>query len=465
MEKEQFDLVIIGSGVGGYVAAIRASQRGAKVALIEEKELGGTCLNRGCIPSKALIASAESVRNVKEAGKHGIAVSSFSINYAAMKERKDRVVERLRRGLESLITSNKITVFKGRGKLISENEIKVLGSDKIITAEKIILATGSEPRALPSAPFDYKRIHDSTSMLEITELPKSIIIIGGGIIGSEFASLHAELGVEVTVVELLPMILSTEGKEVSDAVHLSFKKRGIRVELNAAVQKVTASGDKGVTVTLNDGRELSAEMALIAVGRKLNTDDIGLEKAGVIVDKSGAIPVNERMETNVSHIYAIGDITAKWLLAHVASHQGVVAADNATGYPAKMHYNAVPSVTFTHPEAGTVGLTIEKAKSLGFDAKIGKFPFQALGRSQATMETEGFAQVVIDKKTGAILGAQVVGSGAQALISEMTLAISGELTVETIAETIHAHPTTPEAWHEASLAALGMVLHLPKVGT
>ncbi len=461
MEKEKFDAAVIGSGPGGYVAAIRLAQRGRKVALIEEREAGGTCLNRGCIPSKALIASSEVVRSLKGAASHGISVSDYVINYAAMKERKDKVVERLRRGLEGLFASNQITFFKGRGKLTSKTEIKILGPEKLIEAEKIILATGSEPFSLPSLVCDYKQVHDSTSLLEMTVLPKKLLIVGGGIIGCEFASLYNALGVQVTVIELLPRILSTEGKEISDAILLAFKKQGIQVEVNARVLS-SSKNASGVTLKLEDSREFEGDAVLVSVGRKLNSADVGLEKAGVAVDAKGAIVVDNQMRTSVDNIYAIGDVTGKWLLAHVASHQGIVAADNASGHPCTMHYNAVPSVIFTHPEVGTVGMTLEKALEAGHDAKIGKFPFQALGRAQATQETDGFAQVVIDKKTGEILGAQVVGASASTLIAEMTLAISSELVADSIANTIHAHPTMSEAWQEAALASLGMVLHLPK---
>lgn len=459
--KKKFDIAVIGGGPGGYVAAIRAAQRGLSVALIEEREMGGTCLNRGCIPSKTLIANAEILRKVKQASLYGIQVTEVSFDYAAMKTRKDQVVEKIRRGLEGLIASNQITVFRGFGKFVSEHELKVIGKDEaLIEASSIIIATGSEPRELPGCPFDYKVVHDSTSLLNITHLPKKLLIIGGGVIGCEFACLHAEFGVDVTVVELLPSIISSEGKNVSDVLAASMKKKGIKIETNVAVTKVENNG-KEAAVTLADGRVFDADMVLVSVGRKMNTDKIHLEKAGVIVEKNGTIQVNDAMQTTVSHIYAIGDITGKWILAHVASHQGLVAADNAAGHHSKMNYNAVPSVIFTHPEIGTIGLTLERAIEEGYDATLGKFPFQALGKSQATLETEGFAQIVVDKKTGQIIGAQIVGHSASALIAEMAVAISNELTVDSISETMHAHPTIAEAWLEAALFAADLPLHLP----
>ncbi len=461
MEKEMFDVIVIGGGPGGYVAAIRAAQRGAKTALIEAKEMGGTCLNRGCIPSKALISNADALRKVKEAKQFGIDIPSFTFNYQAMKERKDKVVEKIRKGLDGLILSNKIKVFRGFGKFESENVVKVVGADNaFLEAKNIIIATGSEARSLPDFPFDYTLIHDSTSFLNLTEVPKKLVVIGGGVIGCELASLHHELGSDVTIVEILPQILSTEGKNVADFLASSFKKQGIKIEVNTSVVSIVKNG-KTATLNLKDGRTLEADAVLISVGRKNNTDNIGIEKTGVLVEKNGAILTNDRMQTNIPHIYAIGDITGIWVLAHTASHQGLVASDNITGHAAKMSDKAVPTVTFTHPELASVGLTLEKAIAAGYDAVIGKFPFQALGRSQASMETDGFTQIVISKSTGQILGAQVVGYSASTLIAEMALAINNELTVDAVADTIHAHPTLSEAWMEAALQAEDLPLHLP----
>lgn len=461
MERQIFDCAVIGGGPGGYVAAIRAAQRGLKTALIEVREMGGTCLNRGCIPSKALIANAEILRKVREANLYGISVGSLSFNYEEMKKRKDQVVQKIRKGLEGLIAANKITVFNGFGRFISPHEIAITGKDEaILEAAKIIIATGSEPREMPAFPFDYQRIHDSTSLLDITELPKKLIIVGGGVIGCEFASLHRAFDVDVTIIELLPTILSTEGKPLADVLAASLRKQGIKIETNATVEKIELK-EKGVAVQLADKRVFEADMALVAVGRKFNTDRIGLEKTGIVTNANGTISTNQQMQTNVPHIFAIGDITGKWLLAHSASHQGLVAADNAAGIASQMHDNAVPSVIFTHPEVGSVGLTLERAIEAGYDAVIGKFPFQALGKSQASIETEGFAQIVTEKKTGQILGAQVVGHQAATLIAEMAVAIANELTVQSINETVHAHPTISEAWMEAAFLAEGLPLHFP----
>jgi dihydrolipoamide dehydrogenase len=460
-QKQRFDIAVIGSGPGGYPAAIKAAQNGKTVALIEAKETGGTCLNRGCIPSKTLIASAEVLHKIKEAEAFGITVGQVSFDYSKMVDRKDSVVGHIRKSLEGLIASNKITLINGYGKLTSANTIKVIGKDNVeITADKIIIATGSEPRNIAAFPFDYKKIHDSTSLLEMRTLPKKIAIVGGGIIGCEFASLYSILGVDVTILEMLPRIIPMEAEEASEALTKAFKNKGIKIETGIAVEGIDTSGN-GVKVNLSGGKSVSADIALVAVGRKLNTSDIGLEKAGVIVLDNDMIAVNEKMETSTPGIYAIGDIASKWWLAHVATHQGIVAASNATGHPMQMNYNSIPSVIFTTPEIATVGMSLEQAQKKGYKATIGSFPFQALGKSQAALQTDGFAQIVLDKTTGQVLGAQVVGHEASTLIAEMAIVITNELTVECITETIHAHPTVAEAWMEAAFLGEDAPLHWP----
>jgi dihydrolipoamide dehydrogenase len=460
-EMKNFDVVVLGGGPGGYPAAIRAAQSGKSVALIEAKELGGTCLNRGCIPSKTLIANAEVLQRIKESEEFGIVVGNLSFDYAKMVQRKNQIVNGLRKSLEGLILANKITLIQGFGKFSAPKIIKVSGKDScLVKGEKIIIATGSEPRDMPAFPFDYKKIHNSTSLLDLEELPESLAIIGGGVIGCEFASVFSMLGVKVTILELMPRLLPMESPVVSSALTRAFKKNGIAMEMSVPVQSIDTTA-KGVTVKIAGGRSIEADMVLVSVGRTLNTSAIGLEAAGIKTDENGLIPVNDKMETQVPGIYAIGDIASKWWLAHVASHQGLVAASNATGTTAHMSYNAVPSVIFTHPEIGTVGLSLEQATEQGYQATVGAFPFQALGKSQAAYQTEGFAQIVIDKRTGQILGAQVVGHEASTLIAEMAVAITNELTIESITETIHAHPTIAEAWLEAALIANNYPLHFP----
>lgn len=460
-EKQIFDVVVIGSGPGGYVAAIKASQRGKKVAVIEKGDLGGVCLNVGCIPTKTLLANAEIMHKIKHAEDFGITAGPVSFDFAKMKQRKDGVVDKLRKGVGMLFQANGITLFRGAAEFMSPQELKVKGQDNLIVrGEKIIIATGSEPLDIPAFPCDGEKIFNSTTILDWSSLPKTLVVIGGGYIGCEFASLYAEFGVKVIVLEALPSIIMMQGKAVSEALTAAFKKKGIDVRTNVFVEKVEKTSS-GAIVKLKDQSTVECDAVLVSVGRKVVSKQLGLDKAGVLVDDKGAIPVNERMETNVPGIYAIGDVTGKVMLAHVASHQGIVAGACATGQDASMHYEAVPAVIFTHPEIATVGMTLEQAAEAGHQAIAGKFPFQALGKSIAAMETDGFAQVVLDKKTGQILGAQVVGDQASVLIAQMALAIANELTVDCLTDTIHAHPTVAEAWLEAALIANEAPINFP----
>ena len=460
-DYQQFDLIVIGGGPGGYVAAIRAAQQGANVALVEARWMGGSCLNVGCIPTKTLLAGAAVVNKIRHADEFGVKVGEMEIDFAKMTDRKDGVVTGIRTSLEGLIKADGITIVRGWAKLDGPNEVKVLGDEPaVLRAEKIILATGSEPKNMAAFPFDPPLVHSSTSILELRELPGSLAVIGGGVIGCEAACLYAELGVKVTVLEMLPTILSTEPADNAKAVAQALSAQGIEIHTEVMVEGIDKT-DSGVTVRVKDREPVAADMALVAIGRTMNTDNLGLEKVGIGIDRMGYINVNEKMETSVPGIYAIGDITGKYLLAHVASHQGIVAADNAMGGSTEMHYNAVPSIVYTHPESGTVGMTLEQARDAGIDASVGRFPFSVLGRNLAENETEGFAQVVIDKKTGAILGAQAVAHEAGTLIAQMTEAVANELTVECLEETIHAHPTSSEAWLEATLMAAGRPIHLP----
>lgn len=460
-ERKKHDVAVIGSGPGGYVAAIRAAQLGKSVALIEKDLLGGCCLNVGCIPTKTLLSSASLLHQVKRAKEFGITTGPISFHYDQMKKRKDQVIGKIRTGLEGLIRSNKITIYRGAAQFEAPKLLKVMGQDSLyIEAENIIIATGSIPLDVRAFPCDHERILNSTSILELTEAPKSLAIVGGGYIGCEFASLFAELGTKVTILEALPTILAAQGSQIAQFMTKTFTAKGVEIQTNVMVKSIENRGT-GVLITLADGKTIHADFALVSVGRKVYTEGLGLEKAGLKTTDRGFIETDSHMETEVRGLYAIGDVTGKWMLAHVASHQGIVAANNACGIESDIHYEAVPAVVFTSPEIATVGMTLEQAQKAGFDAIAGSFPFAALGKAQASMDTEGFAQVISDKKTGQILGAVVIGHEASNLIAEMALAIQNELTLESVIETIHAHPTIAEAWHEAALIAKETPINFP----
>lgn len=461
METKRHDIVVIGSGPGGYIAAIRAAQLGKSVGLIEKGALGGTCLNVGCIPSKTLISNASVYHQIKRAAEFGIHVDSVSIDYAKMKQRKDHVVTKIRGGLEGLIKANKISIYRGSAQFESPTQIKIVGQDNLyLDADQIIIATGSVPAEIRAFPCDHKRILNSTSALEVTELPQSIAIVGGGYIGCEFASLFSELGVKVTILEALPSILSPQGAAISQFMTRTYRAKGVDVEVGVKVEAIENKGSH-VHVRKGDGTILDADLAIISVGRRVYTEGLMLEKAGLSVNERGWIETNDKMETSVPGIYAIGDVTGKFMLAHVASHQGVVAASNAAGVESVMHYEAIPAVIFTDPEIAMVGMTLEEAEAKGYATTQGSFPFQALGKAQAAIDTVGYSQIIADKKTGQILGATVIGHEASNLIAEMALAIQNELTLDSVIDTIHAHPTLAESWHEAALMAADRPLNFP----
>lgn len=460
----QYDVAIIGSGPGGYPAAIRLAQGGKKVLLIEGTEVGGTCLNRGCIPTKTLLANASVLHTIQMADQYGIRVGSVEVDWSSMMARKNEVVKKLRSSLESLLASNGIQIMKGYASFVSPHELQVVsqnGSRAVIKAKEIIIASGSEPKDMKQFPFDTTHVFSSTSLLEIQKLPSSLIIIGGGVIGCEFASLFADLSVSITVVEALDRILPLECETVSSYLTKSFTKRGIKVHTSTMVQSIQKKKDgSGIQVVTNNG-VLEGACALVSVGRSLQLEGLQLEKAGVRVDK-GMIFVDETMKTSEPHIYAIGDAVGKSMYAHVATHQGLVAASNILGERAVMHYNAVPGVIFTRPEIATVGMSFETAKKNGYVVSLNSYPLQGLGKAQAEMHTEGFAQLVVEDRTGRILGAQIIGHDAGNLLSEITLAITNELTIESIIETIHAHPTLSEVWMESAFIQQNRPLHFPK---
>lgn len=464
-EKTHYDLIIVGAGPGGYVAAIKAAQQNGKIrkiALVEKSEVGGVCLNAGCIPTKTLLTHAHVLHTVQNAADFGITTGDVHFDYEKIKTRKDNVIKTIRKNLENLILANRIEILKGNAEFVGFKEIKVKGTyNGIISADNIIIATGSVPSESLDFPCDHRYIFNSSSILELKDLPKTLAIVGGGYIGCEFASLFTHFGVKVTLLEALPVLIISQGKSLSTALTASLKNQGVEVETGTTIQAIDICHEKVHLRLTGKSSNLVVEKVLMAIGRKTVSSDLHLEQTGVLVNEKGSISVNDKMETNVPGIYAIGDITGKTMLAHVASHQAIVAALNIAGIESKMDYTVIPSVIFTLPEIATVGLTLEQALEKGYSAKEGKFPFQALGKAIASKETEGFAQIVIDEITGQILGAQIFGSSASCLIEEMALAIKNELTIECIIETIHPHPTLSEIWLEAAFLAINQPLHYP----
>lgn len=458
MQNENYDVVVIGGGPGGYSAAIKAAQLGKKTALIEKDNLGGTCLNVGCIPTKILIANAKKYANVKDLINQNIISANLnSLNYSKIKEKKDFTISKMRKGIEGLLQSNKVTLIRGKGKIISNNSISI-DNEKTIFADNIIIATGSQSLSLPHIKIDKKLIHNSSSILEIETLPKSIIIVGGGYIGCEFATIFNLLDVKVTIVEALDSILQAQGNNISTAITKAFKTKGIDLLTKTKVISHTPSLNS-VTVNLDNNSSISADMLLIVTGRKPNINNI--DESINIETENNAIKTNEKMQTNIPNIYAIGDVNGKWMLAHTASHEAIVAAYNACGIEKFMSYNEIPSVVFTNPEIATVGLLPEQALDNNYDIIIGNYPYLALGKALADSKTEGFAQIIAEKKSKKILGAQVIGNEASSIISEMTLAISKNMTLEDIFDTIHPHPTTSEIWLEAAAIAMDQPLNYP----
>jgi len=456
----RYDLVVIGSGPGGYVAALRASQLGLKAAVVERDALGGVCLNRGCIPTKALCHSAELFAAIRHADAVGIHASDVSLDFAAMMANKDAVVRKLNSGVAFLLKRAKVDVVGGTGRLAGRRQVAVAlsdGGETTLEADRIIVATGSEPARPGYIPFDSPRVMTSDEALGLAELPESVFILGGGYIGCEFASIFAQLGSRVTVVEMLDGLLPLMDPDVGTAIAKAFKKLRIKVHTGTKMESLDAT-DAGVTATLEGGKTVEASYALICVGRRMLSDGLGLDEVGVEVE-DGAIVIDEHCETSVAGIYAIGDVTGKMQLAHVASAQGIVAAECAAGQDSTIDYRCVPAAVFTNPEVGNVGLTEPEAAEAGHQVKTAVFPLQALGRAIALGETAGFAKVVADERTGEVLGVHLVGPHASDVIAEGALAIGLEATVSELATTIHAHPTLPEAVMEAARSWLGQDIH------
>jgi dihydrolipoamide dehydrogenase len=459
--NKKYDLAVIGGGPGGYVAAIKAQQLGLKTVLLEKYRVGGTCLHVGCIPTKALISGAQVYSMIHAAKQFGIEVGSVSFDYHKMKERKDKVISEVWKGLIGLVASHGVDVLSGMATFLSPNTLKVVGdTQEIIAFDRAIIATGSKSAEIPLFPVDKHKVHDSSSILEITKLPQHLIILGGGYIGCEFASLFSQLGVKVSIVEFLDGLVLSQGGTVSKYLQKSFEKQKIDLYLKTKMESIDTKG-AGVTASLSNGTKLTGDMLLVCVGRSPFTDGLQAEKAGVFLNERGFIPVNHSLETSQKGIFAIGDVIGGAMLAHVASYEGIIAARNCAGENIKVDYNSVPAVIFTDPEIATVGLTEEEAKKQGYDVASSQFPHVALGKAVASAHKEGFSEILFDKKSHKILGATLIGYESGNMISEMAVAIRNELTIECIAETIHPHPTFGETWMELAHLAEGHPIHLP----
>jgi dihydrolipoamide dehydrogenase len=462
---EQFDVAVIGGGPGGYVAAIRCAQLGKKTVLVENRDLGGTCLNRGCIPTKTLLHTAELYDEVRSHGKElGLDAGGLAVDYAALAARKDAVTGKLRRGIESLVKGRKITLVKGRAVLAAGKTFTVedpSGTAVKYAAGDIIVATGCEPAAIPVPGADLPVVLNSDAVLSLAQAPESAVIIGGGVIGVEFATLFNALGKKITIIEMLPKILNGMDDSVCAAMTKALAKRGVEIHTSAKLLEIKAAGKTGAVCYYEEGgakKEASGEIVIMAVGRRPVTKALGLEAAGVACER-GFITVDERMATNVPGIWAIGDVTGKIQLAHAASAQGLVAAANIAGKTAKMSYNIIPACVYTNPEIASVGMTEESAKAAGLPLKIGSFPAAANGRSMIMNANDGFVKIITHAETGEILGAHIMAGRATDMIGEIAALMKAEGTVEELADTIHAHPTISEMIMEAAHDVEGLCCH------
>jgi dihydrolipoamide dehydrogenase len=454
------DVAVVGTGPGGYVAAIRCAQLGLSVAAVEDDRPGGVCLNWGCIPTKALLRNAEVVHLFERAADFGIRLSGFEADYAEAVQRSRRVADRMAKGVEFLFRKNKITLVPGRGTLKSPTRVEVKGSEgtRGIEARFVILATGSEPRSLPGVAIDEQRVISSNGAVRNEARPKSLVVIGAGAVGVEFADIFSSYGTEVTLLEALSRILPIEDEEVSSQLSRTLSRRGITQKVGVKVTAVKP-GAKSVTIETDGGR-LEAEQVLMAVGRAAKVAGLGLDTVGVQVER-GFVKVSPRMETSVKGVYAIGDMAGAPLLAHKAMAEGVVAAEAIAGRdPRPVDYGNVPSCTYCRPQVASIGLTEARAREGGREVTVGKFPFTASGKAVALGDTDGFVKVVADKKTGEILGVHIIGPEATEIIHEFAVGRTLEATLDELIHTIHAHPTLSEAALEATLAALGQAIHI-----
>ncbi len=453
-----YDIIVVGGGPGGYVAAIKGAQLGKKVALVEDIRLGGTCLNRGCIPTKALYRSSYVGKLIKDASEFGFDVDGYKVNYPRIKARKDEIVNNLVSGIEALIKANKIDFFHGKGIFLDGNTVQVEGVDEPLKAEKTIIATGSKPFVPPILGANLPGVITSDEILEIDTLPKRLAVIGGGVVGTEFAGIFAQLGVEVTLIEMLPRILFNFDEELVRRLNVFIKKSGVNILASAKVSKIDQleTGLKISVETKKGVEELEVDMCLMAGGRRPNLK--GLENLDLTLKQNGGILTNEKMETSIPDVYAIGDCTGGIMLAHVASTEAMVAAENIAGKKSIMDYTCVPSVVFTYPELSSVGLTEELCKEQGVEYKVSKFNFAANGKALAEGEPEGTVKIIANNDN-IIIGVHILGPHSSDLIAEGALAVRNKLKAEDIYRTIHAHPTLAETFAEAAHGIDGDIIH------
>jgi len=458
----EYDMVIIGAGPGGYVAAIRAAQLGMKTAVVERDELGGTCLNWGCIPSKALIRNAEVVNLFNRAESWGVEVGNVNADFGSAVDRSRQVVKRMTLGVGYLLKKNNIDLIKGQAVIQSPTEIAVEGTEENLTAKTIILATGARPRSISSLPIDGTLVMTSREALETKAMPKSAIFVGGGPIGCELAYVYNAYGVDVTIVEVLPHLLPNDDEEIGAEVERSFEKQGIKTMTGAMLTAMSQEGDQAVvTIKTEDGeQQLTTDRIIVAIGVQGNTEELGLEEVGVATER-GFITVNERMQTSVPSIYAVGDITGKLLLAHVASAQGIDVVERLAGLtPPELDYSLMPKAVYCQPQVASFGITEKEAEASGIEVKVGKFPFRANGKALGMGDYDGFAKIVMEVGTEKILGAQMVGPEVTDLLGELSMNRMLEGTVRELGMMVHAHPSLSEVVKEAALACVDEAIHM-----